>query len=257
MGDHCCRAYSGLSINAGVSLRPPGRPLDTHLASCHPSRGVFCGSGQSYCSVFRAWVSPLQSGVAGPRPLSGERGSGKGWTLASLCSKDPPRPAGTVTSLPPEGAPAQEIHACAHRRAEQPRAQGPHVLCRLWGLCPEERCWGRRILLWRVKQHGACPTGEVATAGSSRTLTSCVQPSLPWFPTCHLGLSLELPHRPLCRWNEPMVVELLEGWALGTYQQLLLGACSRRGPAVGTRILIPLGPHGCPTGGGSYLASGG
>ena len=177
--------------------------------------------------------------------------------LASLCSKDPPRPAETVASLPLEGAPAQEIHTCAHRRAELPRAQGPHVLCRLRGLCPEELCWGGRILLGRVKQRVACPTGEVATAGSSRTLPRCVQSCLPWFLTCHLGLSRELPHRPLCRRNEPMVVELLEGWALGTCQQLLLGACSRRGPAVGTRVLTPLGPHSCPTGGGSYVETGG
>lgn len=256
MGDHSCRAHSGLSINAGVSLHPPGWPLDTHLASCRPSRGVFCGSGQSYCSVFRAWVSPLQSGAAGPRPLSGERGSGKGWTRLSLLQR-PSEAGGDCDLIASRGRPRPGNPRCARRRAEQPRAQGPHVLCRLRGLCPEELCWGRRILLWKVKQRGACPTGEVATAGSSRTLTSCVQPSLPWFPTRHLGLSLELPHRPLCKWNEPMVVELLEGWALGTCQQLLLGACSRRGPAVGTRILIALGPHGCPTGGGSYLASGG
>ena len=87
MGDHSCRAYSGRSINAGVSLQSPGRPLDTHLASCRPSRDVFCGSGQSYCSVFRAWVSPLQSRAAGPRPLSGEQGSGKGWTRLSLLQR--------------------------------------------------------------------------------------------------------------------------------------------------------------------------
>lgn len=256
MGDHSCRAYSGLSINAGVSLRPPGRPLDTRLASCRPSRGVFCGSGQSYCSVFRAWVSPLQSGAAGPRPLSGERGSGKGWTRLSLLQR-PSEAGGDCDLIASRGRPCPGNPRLCPQEGRAAQGTGATRFVPPAGAVPRGALLGAPDSTLEGEAAWCLPTGDVATAGSSRTLTSCVQPSLPWFPTCHLGLSLELPHRPLCRWNEPMVVELLEGWALGTYQQLLLGACSRRGPAVGTRILIPLGPHGCPTGGGSYLASGG